>query len=531
MLNALHSSFRATAVLAVETATALPSPQLGPLSNWSLAVKSNLHVAGAQHADAASLALSGFVCHHSSTAVERATAAGAHVVGMANMDEFGMGSATSTGVRGAAYNPYSLNAFLSARARARGETLPAISPAGWLTPGGSSGGSAAAVATGAARAALGSDTGGSVRAPAAFCGVVGFKPTYGRISRAGLVSYASSLDTVGVFAKNVYDSASLLDIVSGADDRDETTLCAAPPITRARRPLTGMRIGVPVEYSVLGLDDPARAAWEWGLATLAAEGATIIRVSLPNTRLALPAYYVHAAAEAASNLARYDGLRFGFDARLPSAAAAAFSDTVSRTRTRAFGVEVKRRIMAGNAVLGSHERSDGYDAAARVAVSVRDDFNAAFRVGAFGEGRAAQGDWLKAASLAAAEPRASRGEGVDVLLTPGAPRPPWPADESDALPPLALYAADVLYVPASLARLPALTLPVAHAPYPAAARARALADKCGVHPEDAAAIENELTVPVALQLIGRWGDEATLIDVATILEDAANYRAPTWLGV
>jgi aspartyl-tRNA(Asn)/glutamyl-tRNA(Gln) amidotransferase subunit A len=530
------ASLRALLSRAPTTTTAAPH---GALAGWALAVKASLCAATLPAAGAAaSPALANYAAPYTATAVARARAAGALLVGAANMDEFGMGSSTTTGAAGAAFNPYSANAFMAWRARARGAArAPPAPPAGWLTPGGSSGGGAAAVAAGAARAALGSDTGGSVRQPAAFCGVVGLKPTYGRVPRDGLVAYASSLDTVGINARSVGDARELLAAIAGRADADATSLSAPPPRTAGAlhgataRPLAGVRVGVALEYAVAGLDADARGFWEWGAAALARAGADVVRVSLPSTPLALPAYYVLAAAEAASNLARYDGLRFGVSGGGRSRAHATLAEAVAATRVAALGREAQRRVMAGNAVLAAGARAAHYDAAAAAADLVAGDFAAVFRPPPRRDApsAAAWRDWLAAAESAAALPHAAPADGIDVVLVPAAPAPPWVSADTAALAPLDAYAHDVLTLPASLARLPAIVIPVGLARYPAAALARwaAAAGATSAERDEAAA---HLAVPVGLQLVGRFADEDVLLDVAAALEGAAGFAPPAYVA-
>jgi aspartyl-tRNA(Asn)/glutamyl-tRNA(Gln) amidotransferase subunit A len=497
----------------------------GSLEGWTLGVKAGFCASGSSAGGgAASAILTGFCPDYTATAVARAAAAGARIDAVTNMDEFGMGSATASSVHGSARNPYSINVMVA------GASPNALLPQeGWLTPGGSSGGSAAAVAAGIVRAALGSDTGGSVRQPAAFCGVVGLKPTYGRIPRDGLVAYASSLDTVGILTRTVADAACLLGALEGRGSRDDTSLMTSafdgistPMRAIAAGSLTGLRVGIPAEYSVAGLDASMLDWWEWGAAALSAAGAEMVRVSLPNTRHALPAYYVLAAAEAASNLSRYDGLRYG--AAAPSSPGESLAAAVSRTRTSSFGTEVRRRIMAGNAVLAAQSRADFYDAAVAAAERVCADFAAVFRAGAVAQSLLTK-DWLHTAASPAAVARATQDSGVDLLLAPAVPSSPWISSDTDSLPPLYVYANDVLTVPASLARLPAMSVPVGLAAYPPDALRRALSSGLDMSHVNA----DELAVPIGLQLIGRFGDDHLLLKVAAVLERTAQFEAPRYI--
>jgi aspartyl-tRNA(Asn)/glutamyl-tRNA(Gln) amidotransferase subunit A len=519
-----------------------------------VAVKANLCWPGAPR-DAASASLAGYAPSHASTAASRARAAGAEILGPStNMDEFGMGSATVFSAHGAARSPFSLNAAAWRGGCGGG----ALEPGGWLTCGGSSGGAAVAVAIGAARGALGSDTGGSVRQPAAFCGVVGLKPSRGAVSRWGLLPYASSLDTVGVIARTVEDAGALFEVVRGGDGRDEAcgvgvgagggggpraAAAHPPPLPAAGAPLRGLRVGVPAEYHVAGMDAAALEWWEWGAAALAAAGAEVVPVSLPHTRLALPAYYVMAPAEAASNLARFDGLRFG--ARVAEggggggsgsgAPARALHALLTATRSAGFGPEVRRRVLVGNAVLSAGARREFYDAAVAAAELVSGDFGAVLRRGA--AGAAGEEGWEEArahrtlfhAANPAAAPRGCAAAGVDALLTPTAPAPPWVAADTEALAPLAVYLNDVMTLPASLAGLPAASVPVGYAPYPAQSAARCGAEARAAA-QRAAGGEGGLRVPVGLQVVGRHGDERTVLRVAAALEARARFRLPAWFA-
>ena len=508
----------------------------GSISGWSLAVKANLCVNDTQTSGgAASAALNNYTPDYTATVVSRAIAAGAHITAISNMDEFGMGSATAFSKHGASRNPYSVNALALSRHNGENSTTttspPILPEEGWLTPGGSSGGSAAAVATGVVRAALGSDTGGSVRQPASFCGIVGLKPTYGRIPRDGLVAYASSLDTVGVLTRNVSDARTLLIALEGTSALDDTSLRKTPIHSTRKKssssllPLSGLRVGIPIEYAVAGLNTDTIAWWEWGAAALTAAGAQVVRVSLPQTRYALPACYVIAAAEAASNLSRYDGLRFGMAAS--PIQGETLASAVSRTRSKGLGTEVRRRIMAGNAVLAATTQVRHYDLAILAAERVRADFAKVFRVadadgGAPSTASSSQA-WLQRAVNTAAGALAPHGIGVDVLLTPAAPSAPWVSIDTYTLPPLDMYAHDVLTLPASLAQLPAITIPVGLAAYPAdalqCARTAGLEIKGGY---------DELAVPVGLQIIGRYDDDELVLDVAEALEATAKFSAPRY---
>jgi aspartyl-tRNA(Asn)/glutamyl-tRNA(Gln) amidotransferase subunit A len=386
--------------------------------------------------------LAGYTSPFEATVVRRLRDAGAVIAGKTNLDEFGMGSSTENSAFGPTRNP--------------------LDPA--RVPGGSSGGSAAAVAAGWVPAALGSETGGSVRQPAAFCGVVGIKPSYGRVSRYGLVAYASSLDQVGVFGRTVADAALLLDVIAGADARDATS--AAVPsadyagIARAastRASLASTVVGVPEEYFGDGIEPGVRAACEAAIDSLRALGAEVRTVSLPHTRLAVPAYYVIAPAEASSNLSRFDGVRYG--ARAADATTA--TEVYERTRGGGFGAEVRRRIMLGTYALSAGYYDEYYGTAQRVRTLIARDFDAVFAAGA------------------------------DVLFTPTTPTTAFRLGEKTA-DPYTMYLSDVFTVTANLAALPALSLPVG----------------------------TSGGLPVGGQLIAaRWREDA-LIDTAAALERA-----------
>jgi aspartyl-tRNA(Asn)/glutamyl-tRNA(Gln) amidotransferase subunit A len=351
--------------------------------------------------------LEGYVSPFEATAVARLRAAGAVVVGKTNMDEFGMGSSTEHSAFGPARNP--------------------IDPT--RVPGGSSGGSAAAVAAGVTRIALGSETGGSVRQPAAFCGVVGVKPTYGRVSRYGLVAFASSLDQIGVIGRSVDDAALALQTIAGRDPRDATSADIEVPLYRATgpvdgedRPLAGLRVGLPKEYFPRSLDPRMRERLDVAVATLKRLGAEVKEVSLSHTAVAIPVYYVVAPAEASSNLARFDGVRYGL-----RAGADVLRDMYERTRSGGFGPEVTRRILLGTYVLSAGYYDAYYRKAQEVRALVARDFANVF----------------------------SR---VDVLFTPTTPTPAFPL--GSVTDPYEMYLSDVFTVPASLAGVPAMSLPV-----------------------------------------------------------------------
>jgi aspartyl-tRNA(Asn)/glutamyl-tRNA(Gln) amidotransferase subunit A len=375
------------------------------------------------------------------TVVRRLQEAGAEVVGKTNLDEFGMGSSTENSARGPTLNPHDRT----------------------KVPGGSSGGSAAAVAAGYVSLALGSDTGGSVRQPAAFCGVTGIKPTYGRVSRYGLVAFASSLEQIGTFGRTVSDAATLLDVVSGYDPRDSTSVDREvhSAALSADSGVEGRTIGVPVEFFPDTLDPAVRAVLESALAGLEAAGASLREVSLPSTTLAIPCYYVIATAEASSNLARFDGVRFG--QRMD---AGDVGEMIRRSRTDGFGEEVRRRIMLGTYVLSSGYYDQYYGAAQRARRAVVQDFRSVFA------------------------------SGVDALFTPTTPAPAFDLGER-MTDPLQMYQSDVFTVTANLAGVPAMSVPIG--------TVRGL--------------------PFGGQVIGPWWGEASMVAVGGVLEAQSGGRA------
>jgi aspartyl-tRNA(Asn)/glutamyl-tRNA(Gln) amidotransferase subunit A len=386
-------------------------------------------------ATAGSKILEGYRPPYTATAVRRLEDAGAVFLGKLNCDEFAMGSSNENSAYGPVHNPHALD----------------------RVPGGSSGGSAAAVAAGMAVATLGTDTGGSIRQPASFCGVVGVLPTYGRVSRYGLIAFASSLDRIGPLAANVRDAATVLGVIAGHDVMDATSSSLPVPDYTAAldRSVKGMKLGVPAEYFAEGLDDEVRAAIEAGIEKLRAAGAEIRPISLPHTRYAIPTYYVIATAEASSNLARFDGVRYGLRAPQSDTLAAMYR----RTRDIGFGAEVKRRILLGTYVL-SHGY---YDAYYRKAQQVRrlltEDFLRAFRE-------------------------------VDAILTPTAPTPAFKIGEKSD-DPVAMYLADIYTVTGSLAGICGVSVP------------------CG---------KSRAGLPIGMQILGSHFDEATIFRVGQAVE-------------
>jgi aspartyl-tRNA(Asn)/glutamyl-tRNA(Gln) amidotransferase subunit A len=414
-----------------------------PLEGIPIAVKDLFCTKGVL-TTAASHILDGFRPPYESTVTEKLWEAGGVMLGKTNLDEFAMGSSNTTSHYGPVENPW----------RRRGDNRP-------LVPGGSSGGSAAAVAAHAALAATGTDTGGSIRQPASFCGIVGLKPTYGRCSRWGVVAYASSLDHPGPLARNVRDAAIMLSAMAGHDPKDSTS--APLPVADYEAALTGnirgLRVGIPKEYRAPGMPGEIEALWQAGVRWLREAGAEPIEISLPMTRYALPAYYIIAPAEASSNLARYDGVRFGL--RVPGDS---LEEMYELTRAAGFGPEVRRRVLIGTYVLSAGYYDAYYLKAQRVRTLIARDFAAAF-------------------------------ERVDCILAPIAPSAAFAIDD-DSDDPIAMYLNDVFTVPANLAGLPAVSVPAG------------LSDD---------------GLPLGLQVIGRAFDEATVLRVAEVIERAADF--------
>ncbi|MHB8926147.1 MAG: Asp-tRNA(Asn)/Glu-tRNA(Gln) amidotransferase subunit GatA [Bacillota bacterium] len=413
--------------------------KLGPLAGVPVAVKDNFCTEGVR-TTCGSRILENFVPPYSGTAVRRLAEAGAVIVGKTNMDEFAMGSSNENSAFFPAHNPWDLE----------------------RVPGGSSGGSAAAVIAGETVVAYGSDTGGSVRQPASFCGVVGLKPTYGLISRFGLVAFASSLDQIGPLTLDVTDAALALQAVAGHDPLDSTSARYDPPdyLDGIDRGVKGLRIGVPREYFGAGTEPAVEAAVRKAIDILTGLGATAEECSLPNTDHALSAYYIIAPAEASANLARYDGVRYG----LRAAGAEDLTDMYAKTRAQGFGAEVKRRIMLGTYALSSGYYDAYYLKAQKVRTLVRRDFERAFAK-------------------------------YDVLAAPTSPTVAFKLGER-AENPLAMYLADVCTIPVNLAGLPGLSIP------------------CG----------DDRGLPIGLQLIGKPLDEATLFRAAFAYEQATGFK-------
>ena len=403
---------------------------------------------------AASKILDGFVPEYESTVSQKLADAGAVMLGKLNMDEFAMGSSNETSVYGNAINPW------------RDQDTE-------LTPGGSSGGSAAAVAGDLCLAATGTDTGGSIRQPAAFTGIVGIKPTYGRCSRWGIVAFASSLDQAGPMTKSVRDAAIMLEAMCGHDAKDSTS--ADLPVPNFEAALTGdirgKKIAIPKEYRMEGMPAEIEQLWSDGSDMLRDAGAEIIDVSLPHTKYALPAYYVIAPAEASSNLARYDGVRYGRRAKIE--ASEGITQMYEKTRAEGFGAEVQRRIMIGTYVLSAGFYDAYYNRARRVRALIKKDFDDVFQAGA------------------------------DAILTPATPSAAFPIGAMETMDPVQMYLNDVFTVTVNLAGLPGISVPAG-------------LDKNGL--------------PLGLQLIGRPWEEGDLLNTAYALENAAGFvaKAPKW---
>ncbi|KLI64265.1 Asp-tRNA(Asn)/Glu-tRNA(Gln) amidotransferase subunit GatA [Aurantiacibacter marinus] len=420
---------------------------LGPMAGVPIGMKDLFCTNGVQ-TTAASHILEGFIPHYESTVSANLWAAGAGMLGKLNLDQFAMGSSNETSYFGNVSSPW----------RKAGSNAP-------MSPGGSSGGSSSAIAARLCPAATGTDTGGSIRQPAAFTGICGIKPTYGRCSRWGVVAFASSLDQAGPMARSVEDCAIMLGAMAGFDPKDSTSLDAPVPdwFGNLDADMRGKKVGIPREYRMEGTDQAILDSWDRGAEWLRDAGAEIVDVSLPHTKYALPAYYIVAPAEASSNLARYDGVRYGLR-DLPDGAG--LQDMYAATRAAGFGDEVKRRVMLGTYVLSAGFYDAYYTQAMKVRTLVQRDFDAAF-------------------------------EQCDVILAPTTPTASFPLNSLND-DPLTMYLNDVFAVPASLAGLPAMSVP---------------------------ATLTEDGLPLGLQIVGRAMDEQSVLNAGLAIEQRAGFTA------
>jgi aspartyl-tRNA(Asn)/glutamyl-tRNA(Gln) amidotransferase subunit A len=420
--------------------------ETGPLDGIPLGIKDLFCTEGVQ-STAGSHILEGFTPQYESTVTANLWRDGAVMLGKLNLDEFAMGSANTTSYFGPVVNPWKRTGDAETK----------------LVPGGSSGGSAAAVAAGLVAGATGTDTGGSIRQPASFCGIVGMKPTYGRCSRWGIVSFASSLDQAGPMTRTVRDAAIMLQSMCGFDPKDSTSVDMALPDFESALTgdIRGMKIGIPKEYRVDNMPEDIDRLWRQGIEWLHDAGAETVDVSLPHTKYALPTYYIVAPAEASSNLARYDGVRYGL--RVPGGT---LNEMYENTRAEGFGREVKRRVMIGTYVLSAGYYDAYYLKAQQLRTLIAQDFTQAF-------------------------------EQCDILLTPTAPSTAFALGEKQD-DPIAMYLNDVFTVPASLAGLPGISVPA------------------GLGGDG---------LPLGLQLVGKPFDEQTVLNVAGVLESAAGFRS------
>jgi len=434
--------------MAARADAALATGEGGPLAGVPLGVKDMFATKGVR-TTACSHMLGTFVPTYESTVTANLWRDGAVMLGKLNNDEFAMGSSNETSFFGPTISPW----------RRKGANTP-------LVPGGSSGGSAAAVAAGLCLGATGTDTGGSIRQPAAFTGIVGIKPTYGRCSRWGIVAFASSLDQAGPFTRTVRDGAIMLRSMAGHDPKDTTSVDISVPDYEAAvgKSIKGRRIGIPKEYRVDGMSAEIEKLWEQGRAWLTAAGAELVEVSLPHTKYALPAYYIVAPAEASSNLARYDGVRYGL--RVPGRDIVGLYEN---TRAGGFGKEVRRRIMIGTYVLSAGYYDAYYLRAQKVRTLIKKDFEDCFA------------------------------QGIDAMLTPATPTAAFGVGEKGQADPIEMYLNDVFTVTVNMAGLPGISVP--------------------------AGLDGQ-GLPLGLQLIGRPFDEETLFSLGQVIEDAAGRFTP-----
>lgn len=404
--------------------------ELPPLAGVAIAIKDIIVTRGTE-TTCGSKILKGFIPPYNATVIDRLKEAGAILIGKTNMDEFAMGSSTENSAFGPTRNPWDLE----------------------RVPGGSSGGSAAAVAADEALVALGTDTGGSIRQPASFCGMVGLKPTYGRVSRYGLIAYASSLDQIGPITKDVTDCALIMKVISGHDNLDSTSLNLEVPdyLKSCQTGIKDLKIGVPKEYFIEGIDPEVKNALDRALKIFVKLGAKIEEASLPHTEYSLPTYYLIATAEASSNLARYDGIQYGYRAEDYKD----LSSMYQKTRSEGFGTEVKRRIMLGTYALSSGYYDAYYLKAQKVRTLIKEDFKKAFSK-------------------------------YDILITPTSPTPAFKLNEKVA-DPLTMYLSDIYNIPINLAGIPAISI------------------NCGY---------TKSNLPIGLQIIGNYFSEETILRTA-----------------
>jgi aspartyl-tRNA(Asn)/glutamyl-tRNA(Gln) amidotransferase subunit A len=421
----------------VDAAVAKGKP-LPPLAGVPVAIKDVISTQGVR-TTCGSKILENYTPPYDATAIERLENAGAVIIGKTNCDEFAMGSSNENSAYGAVRNPVALD----------------------RVPGGSSGGSAAAVAAGLSVVALGTDTGGSIRQPGAYCGIPALMPTYGRVSRYGLIAFASSLDRIGPFATNINDAATVMSIIAGHDSNDSTSASVSVPdyLAEMEKPVTGLRIGVPEDYFGEGLDSEVKAKVQAGIALLEKLGCRRVPLKMPNTDYAIATYYVVATAEASSNLARYDGVRFGLRVQ-----GSTLMDMYRKTRERGFGPEVKRRIMLGTYALSSGYYDAYYLRAQKVRSLIARDFSNAF-------------------------------EKVDAILTPTAPIPAFKLGEKTA-DPLQMYLADIYTVTGSLAGIPGISVP------------------CG---------KTAAGLPIGMQIFASHFGEARILQLARAFEKAGGF--------
>ena len=412
----------------------------GRLAGIPVLIKDNISVKD-EETTCGSRILKGFKPPYDATVVKRLKEEGAILIGKANMDEFAFGSSCETSCYGPTRNPWDIERI----------------------PGGSSGGSAAAIAADETILALGSDTGGSIRQPAALCGVVGLKPTYGRVSRYGLIAFASSLDQIGPITKDVTDAALMMNIIAGYDEMDSTSVdMPVPDYTKSLvKDVKGLRIGVPKEYFVEGIDKDVEAAVRKAIGTLKGLGGEVIDISLPHTQYAVSAYYIIAPAEASSNLARFDGVQYGFRAE----AAADLIDMYIKTRSEGFGSEAKRRILLGTYCLSTEYYDAYYLKAQKVRTKIKEDFDNAFK-------------------------------SCDCIVTPTSPTPAFKIGEKTS-DPLGMYLSDIFTISANLAGLPAISIP------------------CGF---------SKTNLPIGLHILARPFDEETLFRAAYTFEQSTEHH-------